>query len=189
MHSTLSSEKIILGLLAIQPIIQCLEGFNRGLQRSSLAVSGMLNAADITRSGLTTLRIEDQFRVIYQSSQGDVEEYDLTPVVLPCRRKIPRKIMDDGYAAHPSTETSEELFRIEFFKTIDSAVMHLDEAFKSTDLTKYNLLASALITGYMSSSVLDDYRELSPLLPQELSLFHSTFQGKTGKTSVVSSRT
>src|SRR6218665_1463127 len=49
--------------------------------------------------------------------------------------------------------------------------MNLDEAFKSTDLDKYNLLSSALITRNVNSSVIDDYPELSPLLPQELSFF------------------
>jgi hypothetical protein len=178
LHSTFSSGKTILGLLAIQPILQCLEAFNRGLQGSSVTVSGMFEMADVTRTGLNSLRNEDRFREIFQSAQNRIDDYDLTPFVLPRRRKIPRKV-GDGSAAHTSPETPQDLFRVEFFKVIDSAVMNLDEGFQSTDLDKYNLLASALTTGNLNSSVVDDYPELSPLLPQELSFFHSKFRGKT----------
>ena len=50
LHSRFSSGITLLGLLAIQPILQCLEAFNRRLQGSSVTVSGMMEVADITRS-------------------------------------------------------------------------------------------------------------------------------------------
>ena len=178
LHSRFSSGVTVLGLLASQPIRQCLEAFNKGLQGSSVTVSGMMEVADVTRSMLTSLRNDDRFREIFRSTQSHINEYELTPLTLPRRRKIPRRL-DDGPAANTTPETPEDLFRAQFFMVIDSALMHLDEEFQSTDLSKYNVLAAALISGNLDSSMVDNYPELTPFLPQELTFFHSKFSGNT----------
>lgn len=178
LHSRFSSGVTLIGLLAIQPILQCLEAFNRGLQGSSVTVSGMMEVANVTRSVLSSLRNDERFGEIFQSAQSRINEFDLTPLALPRRRKIPRRL-DDGSAANTSPGTPEDLFRVQFFQVIDSALMHLDEEFQSTDLVKYNMLAAALISGNLDSSVVDSYPELSPFLPQELTFFHSKFSGNT----------
>jgi len=39
------------------------------------------------------------------------------------------------------------------------------------------MLAAALISGNLDTSVVDSYPELSPFLPQELTFFHLKFSG------------
>lgn len=68
---------------------------------------------------------------------GRINDFELMPLSLPRRRNIPRRL-DDGPAANTSPGTPEDLFRVQFFKVIDSALVHLDEEFQSTDLGKYN---------------------------------------------------
>jgi len=111
-----------------------------------VTVSGMREVADVTRSMLSSLRNDDWFGEIFQSAQSRINDYQLMPLSRPRRRKIPRRL-DDRSAANTSPETPEDLFRVQFFKMIDLALMHLDEEFQSTDLGKYNMLAAALISG------------------------------------------
>jgi hypothetical protein len=119
------SGKTLLGLLAVKPILQCMEAFNRGLQGSTVPVSGMLQVASVTRCVLLSLRIEDSFSEIFDAAQNGINDYELTAIVLPRNRKIPKRL-DDGFAANTIHTTSRDFYGVQFFKAIDSAVMDLD---------------------------------------------------------------
>ena len=177
LHSSFESGKTLLGLLAAQPILQAMKAFNRGLQGSTVTVSGMLQAADVTRNGLTSLRNDDSFSEIFDAAQKGVRDYRLTTIDLPRRKKIPKRL-DDGFE-NAFQATSKDLYRVQFFQAIDSAVMDLHERFHSSDLDQYNLLASALPTGNVKPSIIDEYPEISSLLPQELRFFQTKFRGST----------
>ena len=88
-----------------------------------MTVSGMMEVADVTRSVLSSLRNDDRFGEIFQSAQSRINDFELMPLSLPRRRKIPRRL-DDGSAANTSPGTPDDLFRVQFFKVIDSALMH-----------------------------------------------------------------
>ena len=62
LHSCLSSGKCVLGLFTAVPVIKCLENFNKALQGTEMTVSGMLDAAEVTKCNLLTLRRDKQFR-------------------------------------------------------------------------------------------------------------------------------
>jgi len=91
---------------------------------------------------LSSLRNDDRFGEIFQSARRRINDFELMPLSHPRRRNIPRS-NDDKSAANTSPGTPEDLFRVQFFKVIDSALMHLDEELQSTDLGKYNMLAAA----------------------------------------------
>ena len=137
----------------------------------------MLQAADVTRNGLTSLRNDDSFSEIFVAAQKGVRDYRLTTIDLPRRKKIPKRL-DDG-SENAFQATSKDLNRVQFFQAIESAVMDLHERFHSSDLDQYNLLASALTTGNVNPSIIDEYPELSSRLPQELRFFQTKFRGST----------
>ena len=112
---------------------------------------------------------------LYDVTPG-IRDYQLTTVDLPRRRKIPKRLADGS--ENTVHVTSKDLYRVQFFQAIDSALMGLKERFSFPDLDQYSLLASALTTGNVNPSIIDEYTELS-LLPQELSFFHSQFRGNT----------
>jgi len=88
---------------------------------------------------LSSLRNNDRFGEIFQSARSRINDFELMPLSVPSHRNIPRRL-DDGSAANTSPGTPGDLFRVQFFKVIDSALMHLDEELQSTDLGKYNML-------------------------------------------------
>ena len=58
---------------------------HRGLQSSSVTVSGMMEVADVTRSVLSSLRNDDRFGEIFLSAQSRINDFELMPLSLPRR--------------------------------------------------------------------------------------------------------
>ncbi|XP_033639835.1 uncharacterized protein LOC117300216 [Asterias rubens] len=150
LHSCLSSGKCILGLFTALPVIQCLEHFNRALQGTDKTVSGMLDAA----------------------------ECNLEPVTLPRKRKLPKR-HDDGATQEYTANSAEELYRVDFFKVIDSAISNLKDYFTSTDLILYKDLSDVLLTGSVQPHTIRKYPELTDSLQQQLAFFRNQFSGSS----------
>ena len=71
--------------------------------------------------------------------------------------------------------TAEEVYRVEFFKVIDSASENLNEYFTSTDLMVYRDLGEMLLSGSFKPQIVRKYPELSDSLEQELGFFRNQF--------------
>ena len=178
LHSCLSSGKCILGLFTALPVIQCLEHFNRALQGTDKTVSGMLDAAEVTRRNLLTLRCDQQFREVFEATEQLLIQCNLEPVTLPRKRKLPKR-HDDGATQEYTANSAEELCRVDFFKVIDSAISNLKDYFTSTDLILYKDLSDVLLTGSVQPHTIRKYPELTDSLQQQLAFFRNQFSGSS----------
>ncbi|XP_033638564.1 uncharacterized protein LOC117299214 [Asterias rubens] len=178
LHSCLSSGKCILGLFTALSVIQCLEHFNRALQGTDKTVSGMLDAAEVTRRNLLTLRCDQQFREVFEATEQLLIQCNLEPVTLPRKRKLPKR-HDDGATQEYTANSAEELCRVDFFKVIDSAISNLKDYFTSTDLILYKDLSDVLLTGSVQPHTIRKYPELTDSLQQQLAFFRNQFSGSS----------
>lgn len=166
--------KCLLGLSSSLPILQCLEGFNKTLQGKKQTVDGMLSSARIVKEELNALRTEDVFNNIVIQVEADIERMNLEPLVLPRRRKVPRKFGGGDVAA--PVDSAEDMYRHEFFRVIDKAVINIDKYFTSTDLSSYSDLTTMLGNAVYNDVVVQKYPELSQDLKHELPFFRRQFQ-------------
>ena len=178
LYKCLSSGKCVLGLIASIPIIQCLENFNKALQGSQVTVSGMLAAAEVTITSLQSLRCNDKFKEMFEAAEQKRQQCNLEPVTLPRKRRVPNR-QDDGVAPEYTANSAEEIYRVDFFKVIDSASSNVTEYFTSTDLTAYQDLSSVLLTGSFQKQIISKYPELTASLEQELGFFLNQFRGSS----------
>lgn len=160
--------KRVLGLIFALPIIQCLEKFNRVLQGLSMSIPGMMAAADVVKKELQHLRSDEVVKNMLASAELKVEDLGLDPFVERHRKTCTKYSSGtQEYVARPS----EDLWRVEFFRVIDSAMCNLNEYFTSTDLMKQNKLTSMLRKGVFHQELVDGYPELNKTLLHELDLF------------------
>ena len=71
LRKCLASNKCILSLTAVLPIIQCLEKFNRAMQGSEVNISGMIEAAIQVKKELQRNCSEEIFRKHFVEAQKD----------------------------------------------------------------------------------------------------------------------
>ena len=171
LRKCLESNKCILGLTAVLPIIQCLEKFNRALQGSGVNVSGMIEAADKVKKELQRNRSEKVFKEHF------VEAQKKGPILVRLRRHHSR--YESADREEELSQTTEQIYRTEYFKVIDSAITNMDDYFTSTDLEEQGRLASMLLSGEYHQDLVDKYPELSHNLRNELSFFRSQFKASS----------
>jgi len=176
-RSCLSSGKCVLGLFASLPVLQSLEYLNKALQGSQVTVSGMLTAAKVTAQNLQSLRTDQTFKEVFEAAQQKLQQCQLDPVTLPRKRKLPKRL--DGGTQEYTANSAEEVYRVEFFKVIDSASENLNEYFTSTDLMAYRDLGEMLLSGSFKPQIVRKYPELSDSLEQELGFFRNQFSGSS----------
>ncbi|XP_071847676.1 zinc finger MYM-type protein 1-like [Apostichopus japonicus] len=170
-----SSVSCILGLLAALPIIQCLEKFNRALQSSKVTISGMIESAGVVGRELQRLRSEECFKSIFDDAHEKAAKWHLDPLEIR-QRRIPAKYAGDGEQLVQSTE---EKFRSEYYKVLDSAATNLDHYFASTDIDLQNKLASMLLNGEFHADLVSWYPELSDNLKISLPFFRDQFHSSS----------
>ncbi|XP_041351026.1 zinc finger MYM-type protein 1-like [Gigantopelta aegis] len=179
-YTCLSSGKCILGLLASLPIINCLEALNKSLQGSGINVSGMLESVKVVSGELKKLRSIKKFSDIYQAAKAKIAELDLTPLAVPRQRKR-HKRLQQGNAEAFNTDTAEQMYRIQFFTVIDTAITNLQDYFVSSDLAKYQELSALLLNGTTSNedAIIQEYPELTESLKIELSFYRNHHPAST----------
>ncbi|XP_041362929.1 zinc finger MYM-type protein 1-like [Gigantopelta aegis] len=179
-YTCLSSGKCILGLLASLPIINCLEALNKSLQGSGVNVSGMLESVKVVSGELKKLRSTEKFSDIYQAAKAKIAELDLTPLAVPRQRKRPKRLQQ-GNAEAFTTDTAEQMYRIQFFTAFDTAITNLQDYFVSSDLAKYQELSALLLNGTTSNedAIIQEYPELTESLKIELSFYRNHHPAST----------
>ncbi|XP_041372600.1 uncharacterized protein LOC121385875 [Gigantopelta aegis] len=172
--------KCILGLLASLPIINCLEALNKSLHGSGINVSGMLESVKVVSGELKKLRSIVKFSDIYQAAKAKIAELDLTPLAIPRQRKRPKRLQQ-GNAEAFTTDTAEQMYRIQFFTAIDTAITNLQDYFVSSDLAKYQELSALLLNGTTSNedAIIQEYPELTESLKIELSFYRNHHPAST----------
>lgn len=160
-------------LLASLPIISCLESLNKSLQGADITVSGMLAAVKIVQDELRQFRYEEKFSDIFKSAEEKTEQVNLTPLSVPRRRKLPKKL-DPANTSTTVVDTAEQTYRIQFFTAIDAALANLKDQFESSYLAEYEELSNVLLHGAsVGSSIINKYPELSESLMDELAFYRN----------------
>ncbi|PIK50271.1 putative zinc finger MYM-type protein 1-like [Apostichopus japonicus] len=129
-----SSASSILGLLAALPIIQCLEKFNRALQSSEVTISGMIESSGVVGRELQRLCSEECFKRIFDDVHEKAAKWHLDPLEI-CQRRIP-----DACDGEQLVQSTEEKFRSEYYKVLNSSATNLGHYFASSDIDTQNKL-------------------------------------------------
>lgn len=176
--SCLSNGRCMLGLQCAIPVLQCLESLNKSLQGTNVNVSGMLQSVEIVVKELQNLR--SKFSDIFKEAEHKISELALSPLSVARKRKIPKRY-DTGDGSQVLHETAENLFRAEFCKMIDAALISLQSYFSASDLSDYKKLSDLLVTENTTfhQGLIDKYPELESSLELELSFYRNHYSGST----------
>ena len=173
LYTNFSDGKCMLGLVSSLPILHCIEKLNKCLQGTSVTVSGMLQAVEMTKENLQLMRSEANFNQIFNEALAKIDQYDLEDIPQPRNRKIPKRFASGS--EEQFSDSLEARFRNDFYKVLDIAIMHLEEYFKSDDLSQYMQLCNILLKGEYNDELVKKYPELSPKLQSELNFFRTKF--------------
>nr|XP_054761170.1 zinc finger MYM-type protein 1-like [Lytechinus pictus] len=165
----------LLGLqMAIKPIA-ILEQLNSAMQARSANISGMLEAARVTTNEIRESRNENAFHTVYLTTEQKVEEYELEPLQLPRRRRVPQRLAGEGEQYTP--DNPEVYFRQMYFSFLDKIIMQLEERFdpSKSGLEAYVQLEEALLGKREDLDILKRYPEMSAnILAIQLPMFLQT---------------
>lgn len=177
----------LLGLRIACDVALQLEGLNEVLQARKANVSGMLEAVGMVKSELLRRRSTETFQELFAKVTEKAEELDLSPLVVPRKRKPPARL--SGPAEAYQASSPEEHFRHAYFSVLDTAAGELKERFNSeakSGLASYLSMEQALLKGEVDEAILGAYEELDcQRLTTQLRMLHSEF-GKPD--SLVSAR-
>ncbi|CAM4723572.1 unnamed protein product [Leuciscus chuanchicus] len=116
----------VLGLLLACEVIGELECLNYSLQTSTGTVMGM-TAVDCVKSTLKAKRSDEMFHRIHTRATELVTSTGIEPIQMPHVRKPPKRFTGNAKAFVPAT--TEEHYRIDFFKILDTVDMQLTKRF------------------------------------------------------------
>lgn len=147
----------VLGLLLACEVIGELECLNYSLQTSTGTVMGMTAAVDCVKSTLKAKRSDEMFHHIHTKATELVTSTGIEPIQMPHARKPPKRFTGNATAFVPAT--TEEHYRIDFFKMLDTVDMQLTMRFEQSSLQVLDELERVLLTGKMQD-VVSQYPEL-----------------------------
>ena len=109
---------IIFGLKLTLKIFGPREELNRSLLSSSATVNGMLEATEVVKSQLLTLRTDGVFHTISEEVHAVCQLYQFDPVNLPRMRQPPKTFT--GLADVHRSATADEYYLASFFSALDA---------------------------------------------------------------------
>uniref|UniRef100_A0A9J8A5F5 Uncharacterized protein n=1 Tax=Cyprinus carpio carpio TaxID=630221 RepID=A0A9J8A5F5_CYPCA len=167
----------VLGHLLACEVIGELECLNYSLQTSTGTVMGMTAAVDCVKSTLKAKRSDEMFHHIHTKATKLVTSTCTEPIQMPHARKPPKHFTGNATAFVPVT--TEEHYRIDFFKMLDTVDMQLTMRFEQSSLQVLDELERVLLTGKMQD-VVSQYPELDPhSLEVQLPMFKLQFDYST----------
>ena len=95
----------------------------------------MLNAVNLVRNQLESLRTEEAFSNILKNAEEKISDLNLAELEMPRKRKVPKRYEDSGIN-HLSGNSIEEFYRTQYFQVIDTAISSLDQYFTSKHSNK-----------------------------------------------------
>lgn len=162
----------VLGLILACEVIGELECLNYSLQTSTGTVMGM-TVVDCMKSTLKAKRSDEMFHRIHTRATELVTSTGIEPIQMPHVRKPPKRFTGNATAFVPAT--TEEQYRIDFYKMLDTVDMQLTKRFEQSSLQVLDELERVLLTGKMQD-VVSQYPELDRhSLEVQLPLFKLQF--------------
>ena len=127
-----------MGIFLASEVLGELECLNRSLQRKTASVTGMLAAVKCVKETLQVKRSDEKFHQIYTAVCDKISELDLETIQMPHIRRPPQRYTGNAAAFTPAS--TEEYYRIEFFKLLDAVDVQL-----TLQLTLVNALTRAAL--------------------------------------------
>lgn len=93
----------------------------------NLYITGMLEAARIATREIRSSRSDEEFLTLYQATEQKKEEYDLDPLKLPRRRRLPQRLAGEG--DQYTHDTPEAYYRHKYFSFVDDIIVQLEDRF------------------------------------------------------------
>lgn len=149
--------QVVLGLFLASQVLEHLECLNRSLQSKTATVTGMMAAVDCVRKTFQVKRSDETFHQIYTTVCAKICELDIEPVQMPHIRRPPQRYTGNAPAFRPTS--TEEYFRIEFFKLLDAVDVQLAERFDQDSFHTLSKLERVLISGKVED--VSSYPELN----------------------------
>ncbi len=150
--------QVLLGLFLASQVLEELECLNRSLQSKTTSVPGILAAVDCVRKTIQVKRSDEKFHQIYTTVCDKICELDIEPIQMPHIRRPPKRYT--GNAPAFRLTSSEEYFKIEFFKLLDAVDVQLAERFDQHSFQTFSKLDRVLISGKVED-VVSCYPELN----------------------------
>ena len=173
LHKSFLRGNTILGIILAEDVMAVMEELNISLQQRSQTTSGMLAAVDHVKRGLQAKRSEVHFDWLYSKASQIVTSLNLQPIKMPHVRKPPKRFT--GPATSHSHSTAQAYYRMQYYNTLDTAVVQCNERFSQDGLQRLQKLEDVLISGNIDA-VVDEYPELDAMaLEVQLKMFQANY--------------
>ncbi|KAI4803271.1 hypothetical protein KUCAC02_006822 [Chaenocephalus aceratus] len=153
----------LLCLLLASEALKELECLNRSLQSKTGSVTGMLAAVDCVKKTLRVKRSDERFHQIYARACDMISEMGIETIQMPHIRRPPKRYTGNAAAFIPAS--TEEHYRIEFFKVLDAVDVQLTKRFDQSSFDTLNKLERVLVSGKVEE-VVSLYPELNRSSPE-----------------------
>ncbi|CAL8345955.1 unnamed protein product [Arctogadus glacialis] len=173
LHKSFLRGNAILGIILAEDVMAVMEELNISLQQRSQTTSGMLAAVDHVKRGIQAKRSEVHFDWLYSKASQIVTSLNLQPIKMPHVRKPPKRFT--GPATSHSHSTAQAYYRMQYYNTLDTAVVQCNERFSQDGLQRLQKLEDVLISGNIDA-VVDEYPELDAMaLEVQLKMFQANY--------------
>jgi hypothetical protein len=150
----INSGEFVLGIMMALPTVNLLENLNRAVQSRSFTISGAVAAMEATNEGLQALRTEEAFHEIFASCTVRCEELGFEAPKLPRVHNRPKRF-EVGTTANHQWRSSEEYFRVQYFKFLDTAMEQLKRRYDQPGIQTFIKLENILVKPVSKSDVID----------------------------------
>ena len=108
---------------------------------------------------LRSLRMEDNFKLFYETVTNFAKQHNAGQTSLPRKRKAPSEIVF-GKAPHENPETPADDYRVKFFEGLDLVVNCVEDRFNQKDYHMYATCEQLLIKAVKKEDFSDEISEV-----------------------------
>jgi len=141
-----------------------LENLNRPLRGRRQTLSGARDAVKRVMEEVADMRSDVTFDQLF--------EKDLDPVVLPRKRRPPKRLSGDADPFHH--QNAKDHYKVQFIEMIDTTIAQLNSRFFQEGMGTYTLLEELLLNECDDRTALEEYTEMDlRMLKVQIPMFHS----------------
>ena len=157
------------GVHLAQLVLKHTDNLSKSLQKSTTSASEGAAMAGMTVRALQTLRSEEKFSSFWNSVEAALAEVNVEDPQLPRRKKVPRRLDEDGSSSYAAIDVNSHYRRI-YYEALDLAVNSIEIRFAQKDFQTYSTLEELLLKTCLG-------KDASEQLGSVLSLYGNDFDG------------
>lgn len=132
-------------LTMMHNVFALVESLSRILQASNRTVTGALEAVQITLRELQQMRSDEHFTTIWLKAQSKISQYSLHAIKLPRHVRAPSRY-EQGKAQAHVFESSEILYRVQYFNFLDAVINHITGRFEQPGMKTYSDMEALVVS-------------------------------------------